>query len=196
MPDDKSEKKERGPVNFLAFVEGEGGHWWLAAADREATSAQKLRTELLAELEEAGHVPTTTRMVIVPTATANVIEHTRVIEQRDTFTKATLTADDASPAQPAQLPPAETEAGVSARMAASPAPADAIAQPADTVGPHVAAGAESASYDGTGRNLDGDFDEATNPDIDPLTGVSRRTAAQATPADEGTTVFPIEGDTA
>lgn len=221
------DRKERGPVSYLAFIEADDGRWWLAAADREATSVQKLRAELLDELEAAGHTPSTTRMVLVPTAVANVIEHEREVITKDTFRKGELTRGDASIEPPALMPPASTEAGIAARAAATPAPPGALVDPGDPAGSVVsetpvggipsgwdggstyspddpasqaaqaAAKAETDARRAAVPPVDPDDDEAEftrNPDIDPATGLSRRTAAQATPADEGRTVFPIEGD--
>lgn len=199
MPDakgktDKAEKKARGPVNYMAFVEGEGGFWWLAAADREATSAFALRKELIAELEYEGSVPDRVRIVIIQSSLAHVVEHTREVVQTDKFKATKLASDDAQITAPPPLPPADTNEGVAARAAASPAPAGAIVSAGD------AALAAAVAAEGAGRAaavmpVDPDDDEeARNPDIDPATGLSRRSADQARPDDEGRTVFPIPED--
>jgi len=188
-------KRERGPVNYLAFVEGEGGFWWLAAADAEATSVYTLRKEIIRQLESEGSLPDKLRIVIVPTGQAHVVEHTREIIQKDSFSATKLRADDAGVSAPPPLPPAGTEAGIAARSAALTPPDGAI------VGIGEAAAAAAAAAEAAGRAasvmpVDPDDDEAEyrNPDVDPITGISRRPASQATPADEGRTVFPIEGD--
>lgn len=189
------DKKPRGPVNYLAFVEREDGSWWLAAADRESSSALKLRGELLAELEAEGYAPDTTRMVIMQTSLAQVVEHKRETIVKDTFKKTELTAGDASITPPPPLPPADTEAGLAARAAASPAPPDAIVGAGEAAA-QAAHAAEAEARAAAVPPLDPDDDEREftgNPDLDPVTGISRRSASEATPADEGNTVFPIEG---
>lgn len=186
------DKKARGPVNYMVFVENDDGSWWLAAADRESSSAQKLRGDLLTELEAAGHSPDYTRLVIIQTSLAQVVEHKKEVIEKHTFTRTKLTGDDASIEPPATLPPAGTEAGIAARAAASPAPAGALVDPAEAAA-HAAVVAEAAERAASVPPVDPDDDEERgNPDLDPTTGLTRRTAAQARPEDEGRTVFPIE----
>lgn len=202
--------KPRGPVNYLAFAELAPGWWALVAADREASSVHQLRKELRVEIGEAQEdagvdVTDATRMVIIPADRAYVVEAVREVTVRETFHKVQL--DDAA-VQPltsmvtGPAPSAGSEADVSARMAAGPAPPDAPPQAAAAVAepePGAAAAAAALAAEAGARAAqvppgDPDDEDDLSPDTDPRTGTSRRTAAQATPADEGRTVFPIDGD--
>jgi hypothetical protein len=203
----KADKKERGPVKYLALAEVTPGRWAIMGdPGREATSVYTLRREVRAELDAAaaatGTLAGSHRLIIVPLDQAHIVEASVEMEVRETFTKATLDPgpDPATLAGLVAPPQAETEADVAARMAAGTPPEGAIVGAPDVVAEpgaaaaHAAVVAEGAARAAQVPPVDPDDDDGPNPDIDPLTGVSRRTAAEARPEDEANTVFPIDGD--
>lgn len=199
--------KPRGPVRYIAFGEITPGWWALMAADREAANVYELRKALRAELNdaqaEAGvQVTDELALVIIPIEQAHVVGATRKVAVTETFEKITL--QDGPPlasmlAGPQPAP--ETEADVAARMAAG-APQAAAEPGTEPVMDDAAAQAAERAL-AAARRVDpsagADAPRAVpaprapiNPDIDPETGLSRRSAAQARPEDEGTVVFPLD----
>jgi hypothetical protein len=87
------------------------------------------------------------------------------------------------------------ETYVPPNVAAADAQDAAAADLAADTAAQAAVNAEAAARAAAVPPADPDDDETEftgNPDVDPLTGVSRRTAAESTPADEGTVIFPID----
>lgn len=202
------DKKPRGPVSYIAFAEIRPGWWALVAAGRESSSVYALRRELREELSaaqaEAGEQVTDAHtLVILPLDQAHVVEAAQTITVKETFTKTSL--KPAPPLSslitgPKQLGP---EAAIAERMGAG-APAPEGAGPGD-LSPEDAERADAAAQAALAAAADAraaqvppvdpeDDEEASNPDIDPATGLSRRPASEARPEDEGRTVFPVDND--
>lgn len=200
-PDPAPEPKDRGPVKYIAFAEVTPGHWVLMGeAGREATSVNVLRKEVRAELDAAndaaGLPPNDAHnLVIVPFDRAHIVTAARETEVRETFKKATL---EPGPDLTTVILPMVTEADVAARMAGGTPPPGAVVMPTADPPPH----ADAPPIDPTGdpddmaaaRRAEAEAIAAaqTNPDVDPDTLLSRRTADQAVPEDEGNTVFPMD----
>lgn len=198
-------KKPRGPVSYVAFVEAANG-LWLRVGPRGASSVYALRKELLVELREKLSIHGTTRMVIVPTAQAHIVAHEHEVIERDIFTPAKLDV--------AEVPDMPDMPQVIALPDAGDVPPSGMIEPligdelpdrdatpeeaerdaAAAAASQAALAAEAAAREGQVLPVDPDDDDedARNPDVDPSTGISRRSAAEATPADEGRTVFPID----
>lgn len=217
---EKADKKPRGPVRYIAFAEIRHDVWALVANGREASSVYTLRRELREEIAaaqaDAGAPMPGIPLVIIPLDQAHIVEAEQQITVKETFTKKQLRepAPLGSLLAPQQLDP---EAEVAARMGSEPAPPEAIAPgpdraatPAEAARDRALAeageiepGAEAAQAalvaEAAARTAavlppDPDDEDVRNPDTDPATGLSRRSAAEARPEDEGRTVFPIDND--
>lgn len=195
----KTTPKPRGPVNYLAFAEYEPGAWALVAYDRESSSVYALRKELRQELSDAqaeGGRPVSvgTKLVIIPTAQAHIIEAAQRVEVKETYQTVKLKDVAVLSSLFQERVPLSPEAEVAARMGAGEPPElEPEAEQAAGAAHAAALAAEAGARQGQALPLDPDDDEDHgNPDIDPATGLSRRPASEARPEDEGRTVFPVD----
>jgi hypothetical protein len=183
---------------------------------RKELRAQIAQAQLDAGLAESS----THNLVIVPKEHAHFVEIAQQMRVEETFkkvqpepsdlasmiggpapveTEADIAARMGSESAPlgAVLGPEQPEVVAEPYIPAEVAAADvqdaqAAAVAADTAA-QAALNAEAAARAAAVPPADPDDDEAEftgNPDVDPLTGVSRRSAAESTPEDEGMTIFP------
>lgn len=193
----KADPKPRGPVKYLAMAELSPGRWAIMGEPgREASSVYTLRKELRAELDaaaEATGAPTgdVNDLIIIPLDQAHIVRAAREMEVRETFTKTTLKA---GPDIATLMVPVESEADVAARMAAGPVPDGAVVPPDSPPDPVAEAAhrAAMAAEAAARAAMPADPEAELPPDVDPDTLLSRRTADQAVPEDEGRTVFPMD----
>lgn len=183
------EPKKRGPVLYLAFAQLDG-RWYLVANEREATSVYQLRKELVDQIGPG------IGLVIIPQKQAHVVRHRRKTTTTDTFDGAVPLdvvmgpGEEAVAAHELLMQRAEEVGGMALGIPDLPPAVAAAAAEAAA----AAQAAEEAARAAAVPPVDPDDDEPRDPDIDPVTGLSRRSASEARPEDEGRVIFPLDDD--
>lgn len=178
--------KKRGPIDYLAFTQI--GNRWFLVFDDQAANVYALR-KLLVEKMGAGIA-----LVIIPKGLAHIVGHERTVIVKDAFEpgpELVVTNPWEAPVHAAEHLPNEGGLPLVAPEELEPIDPAAAAMAARAAA--AAQAAEEAARSGQVPPIDPDDDEdGHDPDRDPATGLSRRTAAEARPEDEGRTVFPVD----